>query len=98
MTDTAQTLIAYCREQERVCPQPPRWNTLWELLPDRRRKGAGWEPALPLILAAWNCTSDLDKIARLEEHILWAEEHGALVRVAEFLRQLPQQDWHHTGE
>lgn len=47
MNDTPDTLIAYCRENNRVCPMPQRWNALWELLPDRARVGGGWEPPLP---------------------------------------------------
>jgi len=52
VNESAESLIAYCRENSRVCPVPQRWNALWELLPDRKRVGGGWEPALPLILAA----------------------------------------------
>jgi hypothetical protein len=37
MSDTADDLIAYCRENNRVCPQPKVWHELWEMLPDRKR-------------------------------------------------------------
>jgi hypothetical protein len=50
MKDDAQTLIAYSREHQRVCPQPQRWQALWEMLPDRRQVDGGWSPPLPLIL------------------------------------------------
>jgi len=73
-------------------------NALWELLPDRKRVGGGWEPALPLILAAWHDTSYLMKILRLAEHIEWAAEHGALETVAVFLRDLREEDWFHLGD
>ena len=46
-------LLDYVRSNDRVCPQPQKWNELWEMLPDRRRAGEGWEPSLPLILDAW---------------------------------------------
>lgn len=32
--DTAQSLIAYARENSRVCPEPGLWHKLRELLPD----------------------------------------------------------------
>ena len=35
----------------RVCPQPTHWHRLWVLLPNRKRVGVGWVPALPMILA-----------------------------------------------
>ena len=39
MSDTVERLIAYCRENNRVCPLPPLWNQLWEMLPNRTRVG-----------------------------------------------------------
>ena len=81
-----------------MCPQPTRWQALWELLPNRRRVGAGWEPSLPLILGAWHETPVLLKMLRLAEHIEWAEKNNALEEVATFLRGLGEDDWHHVGE
>lgn len=95
---TIESLIAYCRENRRVCPMPQVWNELWETLPERHRVGDSWEPPLPLILGAWHFASNLEKRLRLEEHIQWAEQHGSLVEVDQFLRSLPESDWHHLGE
>ena len=95
MSDNAQSLIAYCRERERVCPLPPRWVELWELLPERVQVGAGWQPPVPLILGAWHFCTDNEKRHRLAEHIEWAEKHGTLTPVAGFLRSLAEADWHH---
>jgi hypothetical protein len=78
--------------------QPNRWQELWEKLPNRKRVGVGWEPALPLILAAWHDTPVLLKMVRLADHIEWADKHSALVEIAAFLRELPEKDWHHIGE
>lgn len=95
---TLESLIAYCRESQRVCPLPQVWKDLWEKLPARHRVGGGWEPPLPPILGAWHFTSNLEKMLRLEEHIHWAEQHGNLADVDRFLRNLPESDWHHLGE
>ena len=65
---------------------------------DRTRTGNGWQPALPLILAAWHDTPALLKMLRLAEHIEWAAQHSALEKVARFLRELREEDWHHVGE
>jgi hypothetical protein len=67
-------------------------------LPNRRRKGAGWEPALPLILAAWWEASDQQKQERLEQHVRWANDHGCMEQIAEFLHSLPESEWHHFNE
>jgi len=96
VSESAKSLIAYCRENARVCPMPQRWSALWELLPDRTRVGAGWQPPLPLILGAWDDTPG--KLLRLAEHIEWADQHGGLEMVARFLRALPEDEWFHLGD
>lgn len=98
MSDTVESLVAYCREDNRVCPLPTQWNRLWEMLPDRKRIGTGWEPPLPLILAAWHDTPAMSKMLRLTEHIEWAAQHGALDSVARFLHELREEDWFHIGD
>jgi len=98
MTETADGLVDYCRENGRVCPLPPFWNRLWEMLPDRARDGAGWRPALPLILAAWHEAPVSLKASRLEEHIRWAAEHNALEPIGRFLRELHEHDWFHIDD
>lgn len=95
MTETAEALIQYCREKGRVCPQPKLWQQMWEMLPNKKQVGASWQPAVPLILAAWDETPALPKMVRLADHIEWAEAHAALEKVAAFLRNLSEEEWHH---
>jgi hypothetical protein len=97
-TEAVDRLTAYCRKNGRVCPQPDKWNQLWLQLPGRKRKGAGWEPSLPLILGAWHYASNLEKMLRLDEHIKWAERHGALSETDTFIRSLSEDQWHHLGD
>jgi hypothetical protein len=54
MSETVDTLTVYCRDDERVCPLPKPWQQLWEMLPEKRRTLDAWEPAIPLIGAAWH--------------------------------------------
>ncbi len=98
MSDSVESLIAFCREKNRVCPHPPLWDQLWKMLPNRERDGATWRPAPPLILAAWHDTPALPKMLRLAEHVEWAAQHGALESVSRFLRGLREDDWYHVGE
>jgi len=91
-------LIAYCRENNRVCPQPQQWDALWQMLPNRGPRGAIWEPPPPLILAAWHDTPAMLKMLRLAEHIKWAATHNSLQAVSNFLRNLSEDEWHHVGE
>jgi hypothetical protein len=87
MTDSVESLVAYCREYKRVCPMPRLWNKLWEMLPNRARAGN-----------AWHDTPALLKMLRLADHIELAAQHGALESVAGVLRELRKEDWHHVGE
>ena len=93
-TDRLESLLEYVSADGRVCPQPQDWNRLWEMLPNRRRDGAGWSPPIPLILAAWWETSDSEKSARLKLHLDYAAENGVLDAVDRFLRDLPANSWH----
>lgn len=95
---TLDEVLRLATQDSRVCPLPQEWNKLYELLPGKRRAGNGWEPALPLILAAWHDTPAMRKMLRLREHIEWASTHGALAAVGEFLASLPEEQWLHLGE
>jgi hypothetical protein len=98
MSEQLEQVLALCRVGGRVCPQPLKWNDLYQLLPGTHRVGGGWEPPAPLILGAWHYTDDAQKAARLKDHIEYAAQHGALDQVAAFLKQLGEADWHHEGE
>lgn len=95
---TVTETLALASQNNRVCPLPQHWNRLYDLLPERRRSGKGWEPALPLILAAWHNTPAMMKKLRLREHIEWAASHGALAQVHALLAALPENEWHHVGD
>ena len=93
MNEQIESLIKFCKVEGKICPQPQRWNELWEMLPDKKRVGSGWFPSAPLILAAWWDTSNEMKQERLMEHLHYAEKKGALNKIGSFLRNLPEEDW-----
>ena len=97
-SETVDGLVRYCRDNNRVCPQPQVWHRLWEMLPNRSQVGSEWRPPLPLILAVWHDTPTMMKMHRLAEHIQWAGQHGALNSVSLFLRGLREEDWFHTDD
>jgi hypothetical protein len=51
VSESAESLIAYCRESSRIYPMPQFWDALWELLPNCRRVGGRWGQPPSLILA-----------------------------------------------
>lgn len=93
MTDLDQ-LIQKLEQEGHICPKPNYWNKFWSLLPGRRRKGLGYEPPAPLILGAWHHTSHTEKHQRFFVHLQWAQDHGVLEEMADFLGKLGPDDWH----
>lgn len=97
--ETFETLWEYCTSNNRVVPQPIKWNDLYGMLKNKRHtSSAGREPSLPLILAAWWETSDSAKQARFREHIQWASDNEQIEEIGKYLRSLNEEDWFHFGE
>ncbi len=92
--DKLKSLMTYVKSDGRVCPMPDFWNELWQMLPNRKQKeSGGWNPPLPLILAAWWDTTAKEKRERLILHLEYATDHGILDKVDKFLRELMPDQW-----
>lgn len=97
--ETMEELWAYCTSNRRLVPLPPEWAKLHGMLKGARQlPSGGWEPAAPLILAAWEFTMPIEKQLRFQEHIEWARDHCQLDEIGRFLRALPESKWVHFGE
>lgn len=95
--ETFDSLWQHCTVNERVIPKD--WNKLYSMLRNTKQKSSGgWEPALPLILAAWHNTMPIEKQLRFKEHVLWASEESQLDEVGSYLRSLKENEWYHFGE
>ena len=70
-----------------------RWQDIYEALPNKRRVGLGWEPPLPLLLAAWWEASPDEKRDRFLEHLKWAEDHDCLERIEAIMARWVEEDW-----
>ncbi|MCH7225107.1 hypothetical protein [Haloferula sp. A504] len=97
--ETPDSLWEVCTANKRLVPMPDPWNQLYGMLKNTRRKpSGGWEPPLPLILAAWDESMPIQKQLRFKEHLKWAEGQGQLQEVGAFLRSLSEEQWCHFGE
>ena len=97
--ETFDTLWAYCTTNNRLVPMPTQWNQLYGMLKNTHQKpSGGWEPPLPLILAAWHHSMPIEKHLRFQDHVRWAEAQKQLPEIAAFLRSLPETQWCHFGE
>jgi hypothetical protein len=95
---TLEEALEEVQKNNRVCLQPMQWQELYEMLPEKKQKGGGWKPSVPLILAAWWDTPALPKMMRLQEHIERASNHGCLDAMHRYLSELSESDWYHVGE
>lgn len=93
MAEKLEALLEYVKADDRICPMPAHWDRLWEMLPDKKRVGREWIPPLPLTLTVWWETPLMAKILRLDKHIRYAAEHGALDEVNSYLRGLKPEEW-----
>ena len=91
-------IIELCEVNSRICPKPQFWDKLWKLLKNKKQVGMGWNPPLPLILAAWHNTTELQKKERLFEHIKWAEKQNQIEEIYDYLVSLNENQWYHKNE
>ncbi len=96
--DKLGELIQYSKINERICPQPQQWNELWNILVDKKQKGSGWEPSLPLILADWWDSSVQSKQERFTQHLKWAADHDQIEEISIYLFNLQEVDWFHLND
>ena len=95
---TLEEVMLEARRNNRVCPLPERWQHLYDMLPDKKRGSRGWQPSPPLTGSAWIGTPSLSKRMSLRDHIEWAASHGRLDEVFFYLKQLPEDEWHHMDD
>lgn len=78
----------------RVCPNPNYWNDFYNMLvktyPDKTI-------LKPLILAAWNFTSDSEKQIRFIEQISLVD-FNTKNSLSDYLKRLSEDKWHHFKE
>ncbi len=98
MSDMLKDALAEATKNNRVCPQPPKWTELWNMLRERIPGASANKPEAPLILAGWSDTTDREKAARFRAHLTWADRNGCLDPVLDFMRSLQEGAWHHFGE
>ena len=91
---TMEEVMFEARRNNRVCPLPSHWQRLQQLL----RQQAGTEPPPPIEVAAWRSIPSLNKRLCLRNQVQWAWEHRVLEAMFAFLRDLPEDKWHHMGD
>ena len=96
-TSGIEKLIDETRRNNRVCPQPPKWLELDALLRGSAPKAAGSLPP-PLAQREWNTTTSLAKRLMFRSVVDWAVTNGQVEAALNFVRALPEEQWHHMGD
>jgi hypothetical protein len=86
----ASTLKEYCKAENRVCPNPPQWAKMHQLLIE---SGGQKDVPPPLILGYWHESTLIEKSTRFEEQIDWAAKNNYLQVLTEYLLQLRSEHW-----
>lgn len=92
---TVHDLMAEIRKDNRVCPQPGRWEEFYRLLTDLSEGAA--LPSPPLVGEAWKSTPSVAKRMCFREQVEWAAANNCLIAAYTFLKVLPQKDWHYVS-
>jgi hypothetical protein len=87
-------VMAEIGKENRVCPQPTRWlefyRTLQDFAPGRPL------PSPPITGSAWASTPSLRKRMCFRGQVEWAASNGCLQAAYDFIRALPDSDWHYA--
>ena len=81
---------------ERICPNPMPWNEAYNRLTDYAKSHL-CEPPLPpkpLILAGWVYSNDIEKKARWDDTVRWAERNGCI----ELISNIPNNDYYFVNK
>ena len=91
-------LLSYCLNNGRVCPLPAKWNELWKILTKDREVQDSLKLNPPLILAAWNESTDQEKMLRLKEQLVYADQNSLIDLAESYLHRLNETHWYHLED
>lgn len=91
-------LLEECKRNNRVCPQPASWQRLDAMLREKARADALATLAKPLSPMDWRDTTSLAKRSIFRSVVDWAAANGLTEDALQFVRALPEDQWHHMGD
>ena len=90
---TVEQLMVEARRLNRVCPKDRPWQQLWAML----RNATAAEPPAAIVAPESARTPQLVRRVRFRDQVEWAERHGQLQLVWDFMQNLAEDDWAHMG-
>ena len=95
---TLEDVLLEARRNNRVCPQPAKWQQLYQMLTVKSQEDSGRQLNPPPVGTAWLETPPLTKRMFFRDHVEWAAAHECIEDVFAFLKRLPEPHWYHMGE
>ena len=95
---TLEDVLLEARRNNRVCPQPAKWQQLYQMLTVNSQQDAGSALPPPPNGTAWLETPPLAKRMHFRDQVEWAATHQCIEDVLSFLKRLPESHWYHMGE
>ncbi|TFY97038.1 hypothetical protein [Ramlibacter humi] len=94
----SEQLLTFIDANERVCPNPQAWHTLYTMLAKAAGPFATLPPPPPVDAAHWPTTSAAVKKMCLLNHCEWAASQGLEVPALDFLVALREDEWLHNAK
>ncbi|MDF2463504.1 MAG: hypothetical protein K0Q43_1739 [Ramlibacter sp.] len=91
-------LLEECKRNNRVCPKPVQWQAFDAMLRARGQAAALVRLAAPLSPIDWRDTTSLAKRLIFRSVIDWAAANALTEDALQFVRALPEDQWHHMGD
>jgi hypothetical protein len=93
-----EKLVEESRRNNRVCPKAAKWAELDGALRNAAPSGSAAFLAPPLAEREWKTTTALAKRLMFRGVIDWAGKNGLVEPALQFVRALPEDQWHHMGD
>jgi len=93
---TLDEVMLEAHRNNRVCPKLRCWAGLFAMFPRWALPGASLPPP-PMPVDMWHHTSAIAKRMSFRAHVEWAEANRCLPELLDFLKGLPEEQWHHTA-
>ena len=92
---TLEQVLQEARRNNRICPKPDKWMSMYALLAANAKEAS--LPPPPLTGVVWERTPAMPKRMSFIEHVEWAAANGCLPAVHAFLKSLKEADWHYMS-
>jgi hypothetical protein len=89
----SRRLLDHHRLRGRAYPSMRYWERLHQMLMEEAEKRGKSPPPAPLVHGLDSDPTEVDRMARLDEQVVWADRNNLLHRVQMFFDAMPSSAW-----